>query len=143
MELQVRQMTTEDAQCVQRLSEQLGYPLSLSEIQNNIKQTTATKDHIAFVGLHEGEIVGWIHAFKALFLESTPFIEIGGLVVDENYRSKGIGKKLVSRITEWTVEMGIKEIRVRSQVKRKEAHNFYLNNGFKEIKEQKVFQMNL
>jgi GNAT superfamily N-acetyltransferase len=78
-----------------------------------------------------------------VFLESNPFVEVGGLVVDENYRSKGIGKKLVEQIKQWCVEKHISTLRVRSQVKRKEAHQFYLANGFTEIKEQKVFQINL
>jgi predicted N-acetyltransferase YhbS len=92
MEIQVRQMTEEDAPAVQKLSEQLGYVFSITEIKNNIKEVVSMKDHLAFVALYDGKIVGWIHAFKALFLESNAFIEIGGLVVDENYRSKGIGK---------------------------------------------------
>jgi GNAT superfamily N-acetyltransferase len=143
MEIQVRQMTDNDAPAVQKLSEQLGYVLSISEIKNNIRETISSKDHIAFVALHDRKIVGWIHAFKALFLGSISFIEIGGLVVDENCRSKGIGKKLIDRIKEWSLEKGINQVRVRSQVKRKEAHQFYLNNGFVEIKEQKVFQIML
>lgn len=143
MEIQVRQMTENDAPTVQKLSEQLGYVLSISEIKNNIRETISSKDHIAFVALHDREIVGWVHAFKAVFLESISFIEIGGLVVDENYRNKGIGKKLIDRIKEWSLEKGINQVRVRSQVKRKEAHQFYLNNGFVEIKEQKVFQIML
>lgn len=143
MEIQIESITLQHTPVVQKLSEQLGYPLSLNEIENNIREVMLNADHMAVVAIVNGEIVGWIHAFKAMLLESNPFIEIEGLVVDENYRSMGIGKKLVERIKQWCIEKQISTLKVRSQVKRKEAHQFYLNNGFSEIKEQKVFQINL
>jgi GNAT superfamily N-acetyltransferase len=143
MKIEIEPLTLDHALNVQRLSEQLGYPLSLHEIKNNISRVVATNDHAAFIAIMDEKIVGWVHAFKSLFLESKPFIEIGGLVVDETYRNKGIGKKLFERIKQWCVEKQISTLRVRSQLKRKEAHQFYLNNGFTEIKEQKVFQIDL
>lgn len=143
MEIQIEPITLRHAQAVQKLSQQLGYALFLNEIENNIKEVIINNDHVAFVAIANGEVAGWIHAFRAFLLESNPFIEIGGLIVDENYRSSGIGKKLVERIKQWCAEKQISTLRVRSQLKRKEAHQFYLANGFTEIKEQKVFQINI
>jgi GNAT superfamily N-acetyltransferase len=143
MEIQILPMTAGHAADVQKLSEQLGYPLSLTDIESNIKEVITANSHAAFVALHNEKIVGWIHAFRCTLLESNPFIEIGGLVVDEGYRGKGIGKKLIASIKEWSLQKGFQEIRVRSHVKRKEAHKFYTGIGFKESKEQKVFEMKL
>lgn len=143
MELQIFPITAEHALDVQQLSEQLGYPLSLGEIKTNITEIIASDEHAAFVALYNEKIVGWIHAFRCTLLESNPFIEIGGLVVDEAYRGKGIGKKLVTSVRKWSLEKRCHDIRVRSHVKRKEAHKFYTGIGFKESKEQKVFEMKL
>lgn len=143
MEIRISPIAPQHAQDVQRLSEQLGYPLTIHEIEKNIEEVALNNDHIAFIATIEEQPVGWIHAFKAVFLESKPFVEIGGLVVDETHRGKGIGKILVENIKQWCVEKQISTLRVRSQVKRKEAHHFYISNGFAEIKEQKVFQLNL
>jgi GNAT superfamily N-acetyltransferase len=143
MEIQLKPIAIQHIQDVQRLSGQLGYPLSVNEIEDNITEVISNKDHIAFVVLNNEKVIAWIHAFRAIFLESKPFVEIGGLIVDENYRGKGIGKQLIKRIKEWSLEKGIGSIRVRCNIRRKEAHQFYLNIGFDEIKEQKVFQMNL
>jgi GNAT superfamily N-acetyltransferase len=143
MEIQIERINIQHSLSVQQLSEQLGYPLSLIEIENNITEVTSKNDHVAFVAVIDKKIVGWVHAFRALFMESKPFIEIGGLVVDDEFRSKGVGKKLVERIQQWCMEKQISVLRVCSQFKRKEAHQFYLNTGFIEIKEQKVFRINL
>lgn len=143
MEIRIEPITPAHAPDIQKLSQQLGYPLSVHEIEKNITEVISSNDHAAFIAIMGNEVAGWIHAFRAVFLESNPFIEIGGLVVDENHRGKGIGKKLVERIKQWCMEKEISSLRVRSQLKRKEAHQFYLSNGFAEIKEQKVFQISL
>lgn len=143
MEIQIEPITQGHAPAIQKLSQQLGYPLSTHEIEKNITEVISKNDHATFVAIMGAEVVGWVHAFRSVFLESNPFVEIGGLVVDENHRGKGIGKKLVERIKQWCREKEVSTFRVRSQLKRKEAHQFYLRNGFAEIKEQKVFQIYL
>ena len=141
MEIQLIKMTIEHTNDVRRLSEQLGYPLSVAQIEKNITEIIASENHAAFVAFYNQKNVGWIHAFRAMLMESKPFIEIGGLVVDEKFRNNGIGKKLVEKIKIWALEKAINEVRVRSNVLRAEAHKFYLNNGFTEMKQQKVFQI--
>lgn len=143
MNIQIRTIAIEDAPYINNLSEQLGYSLSTKDTSTNIKEILTLNHHIAFVAIYNEEIVGWIHAFKTTTIESFPFIELAGLVVDEKYRSKGIGKMLVGRIKQWCIEKKISLLRVRSNVKRNEAHRFYMNLGFAEIKEQKVFQIEL
>ena len=141
MEIQLIKMTIEHTHDVRRLSEQLGYPVSTAQIESNINEIIASENHAAFVAFYNQKIVGWIHAFRAMLIESKPFIEIGGLIVDENFRNSGIGKKLVEKVKVWALKKAINEVRVRSNVLRAEAHKFYLNNGFTEIKQQKVFQI--
>jgi GNAT superfamily N-acetyltransferase len=143
MEIQLKKMTIDHVPDVRWLSEQLGYPIPTTQIEMNINELVTSPNHIAFVAIYNQQIVGWIHAFRAMLIESKPFIEIGGLVVDENFRNSGIGKKLVNKTKEWAIQKAINEVRVRSNVLRNEAHRFYLNNGFIEIKQQKVFQLHL
>jgi GNAT superfamily N-acetyltransferase len=141
MQVSIREMRPEDAGTIAMLSNQLGYQLSPQETEDQIAAVLSDKDHCAFVALAEDGILGWIHGFKAIRIETKPFIEIGGLVVDENLRGKGIGRKLVDRIQEWCVEKDINKLRVRCQTKRAGAHIFYSRLGFRETKEQKVFEI--
>ena len=76
-------------------------------------------------------------------LESGSFYEILGMVVDEAYQNLGIGKRLVQEAIRWSRNQGALSLRVRSNVKRKQAHIFYMRQGFAEMKEQKVFSLNL
>ena len=139
MEIKIREINANDASAVSELSVQLGYTLSVVETREQIEKVIATYGHCAFVAVAQEKIVGWIHAFTAITIESKPFVEISGLVVNEYCRSMGIGKKLVTRIREWAIEKGISSLRVRTNTKRLETHLFYSRIGFKELKEQKVF----
>jgi predicted N-acetyltransferase YhbS len=141
MELLIREISPKDAQAVHELSHQLGYELSVADTATQIREVLSNKDNHALVAVIDETMVGWIHAFKAVRIETKPFIEIGGLVVDEKYRSRGVGKKLVIRIKEWCTGQQIHSLRVRSNIIRMEAHLFYTRLGFAEKKEQKVFEL--
>jgi|SRR6185312_6847141 len=138
--IQIRLITENDAIALTDLSKQLGYSLSIGETAENIREVLADKDHAAFVAIIDNQVVGWIHVLRAIRIESKPFIEIGGLVVDENYRKQGIGKLLVNKAKEWSKEKHIDKLRVRCNRKRTESHQFYLALAFVELKEQKVFE---
>ena len=75
--------------------------------------------------------------FYSLKIESESFVEIGELVVNEDFRKKGIAKKLVDTVLDWSVNRKHNKIRVRSNSLRNEAHIFYNRIGFQEKKNRK------
>ncbi len=128
-----------DAQAIAMLSHQLGYPASADDILQRIEALLGHPDHCVFVSVSETQVVGWIHGFYTLNLESGPFVAIAGLVVDENHRRSGIGKALIDKVIEWSVSQKCGRVRVRCNAVRKETHRFYEAMGFREVKEQKIF----
>jgi GNAT superfamily N-acetyltransferase len=143
MEIVIREIWVEDAGQVVVLSEQLGYAMSLTDTQKQMEEIMGSKNDKAFVAIDRDKIVGWMHVFYTSRLESKSFCEIGGLVVDENSRGKGVGKLLVGQAKLWCVAKGCEKLKVRSNVIRDKAHAFYLSCNFKEAKEQKVFEINI
>lgn len=143
MQIMVREMLTKDAQAVNLLSAQLGYALSREQTFENIKAILNSKKHIAFVALHENKIVGWIGAARTIMIEVIPHFEINGLITDERYRGKGIGKLLIEKVKQWARENGNKVLSLRCNLTRTKAHLFYEHIGFKVIKEQKYFTIDI
>jgi len=139
----VRQIKEGDAPGVSLLSKQLGYTITEEETLHNIQVIHANRDHDAFVAVDGDKPVGWIHVFSAFQLESPPVTEVRGLVIDEAYRRKGIGKLLIEEAKKWCRSQGNTTLRLRCNVIRTEAHAFYLGIGFKEMKQQKMFQINV
>ncbi len=143
MEILIRRIAEQDAEAINALSTQLGYTMPIEQTLANIRSVLGTKKHNAFVAIAENKIIGWIGVAEALQIESAPFCEIRGLIVDERYRGHGIGKMLIEKVKQWSKETGNKTLRLRCNMIRKEAHLFYQHLGFKEIKEQKVFEMKI
>jgi ribosomal protein S18 acetylase RimI-like enzyme len=143
MKINVREMDVKDAEAVNILSKQLGYPLSIGQTVQNIKAVLQSQDHTVFVAEYESKIVGWIGAAQAIMIEVMPHCEINGLVIDEHHRGMGIGKLLVDKVIHWAKEKGNHKISLHCNVKRTEAHLFYEHLGFKELKQQKNFVINI
>jgi GNAT superfamily N-acetyltransferase len=143
MKIIVREMDVKDAEAVNALSKQLGYPLSVGQTLQNIREVLQSKDHTAFVAEYENKIMGWIGAAQAIMIEVMPHCEINGLVIDEHHRGIGIGKLLIDKVKHWAKEKGNNKIGLHCNVKRTEAHLFYQHLGFTELKQQKNFVINI
>ena len=103
----------------------------------------AAPDQAVFVAEIDAIVIGWVHVFANWYVESERFAEIGGLVVDERWRGKGVGGQLMQRAEVWAREDHIFIIRLRSNVIRETAHQFYINLGYSHEKNQKVFTKKL
>jgi GNAT superfamily N-acetyltransferase len=57
--------------------------------------------------------------------------------VDEQIRSRGVGRLLLEAADRWARSKGCNAISVRSNVIRERAHQFYARNGFEHVKTQK------
>jgi len=140
MNIALRDATANDSALIAELCGQLGYKTSGEKMQKRLSELINSKnDHCVFVATDEQTVVGWIHAFYSLTVESDPLVEIAGLVIDKDQHRKGIGQMLVNKVSGWAHTKEVSKLRVRSQVIRKEAHLFYQRIGFTEVKEQKVF----
>jgi len=128
-----------DAKRIAALSEQLGYPTDEGAVLGRLRAIGRRPDHGAFVAEAEGVVVGWVHVYAVATLESPAHAEIGGLVVDEAHRGRGIGRALMERAEAWARDMGLGVMRLRSNVIRAEAHAFYERIGYAPVKTQKVF----
>lgn len=138
--MNVRLVRRTDAEPLARLSSELGYSTTATEVRIRLGAILAHPDHAAFVAEHPDlGLLGWIHVFASLRIESGSFAEIGGLVVTEAQRKSGVGRALVEVAEKWTWERGLTRLRVRTNVNRDQAAPFYRKLGFREIKAQKVF----
>jgi GNAT superfamily N-acetyltransferase len=143
MEISIRRIAREDAAAISELSCQLGYPLSSEQTLQNIEAVMGNKDHDAFAAVYESNVIGWIGIAYSIQIEMPPYCEIRGLVVDDKYRKSGIGKMLIEKARQWAKERGNDKLRLRCNVIRTETHLFYQHLGFKETKQQKVFEIKI
>lgn len=96
-------------------------PRSAEEMANTIRSY--------FIAKKNGKIIG----FCALHIYSPLLAEVRSLIVKEEFRSQGVGKKLVSLILEEGSRLGIKEVLTLTYQDR-----FFKSLGFSVIEKEEI-----
>jgi GNAT superfamily N-acetyltransferase len=136
----IRRLSVDDAEAAAELSSQLGYPSSPGDLRKRIEELSHTTDRVAFTAVVDGQMVGWIDAAMERHLQYAASAVIGGLVVREDMRGQGVGRRLCVEVEEWARSKSVALVRVRSQIKREDAHRFYLRDGYRKVKTSLVFE---
>jgi GNAT superfamily N-acetyltransferase len=130
-----------DAEAVASLTTQLGYRRTAHRIAEWIAfLKSGDHEQAAFVACLDDQVIGWIEVSIERRLQSAPFGLIGGLVISERVRGRGIGRQLCQRAEQWTWDHGLDTLRVTSRSTRADAHRFYLRDGYREVKTSLVFE---
>lgn len=138
--LTIRAAELRDLQAIGDLCGQLGYEVDRDRMQRRFMQIMQDPAQILRVASDNcNGLAGWAHALPVCYLEAEAFIEIGGLVVNKSCRRMGIGQALMTSVEDWAREIGITTIRLRSNINRQGAHQFYRNIGYEIVKQQYTF----
>ena len=140
----VRLAQPRDSDRIADLAGQLGYPSTGEEVRKRLSQMQDANQYAVFVAeLPTGQIAGWIGAHVFRNVETANHVEITGLVVDQEARSRRIGKMLLDAAEGWARSIGCNAISVRSNVTRDSAHRFYVANAYEHVKTQKDLRKKL
>ena len=140
----IRLAIIEDTRALARLVGQLGYPSKVEQVHRRFEILVEKNDeNVVFVAEINGTIIGWVHAHIYNLLVDDPEIEIGGLIVDESMRGRGIGEQLMKAAETWAGEHNCNSIYLRSNTIRTRAHEFYKRIGYEIIKSQYAFRKTL
>jgi predicted N-acetyltransferase YhbS len=138
--MNIREAKIEDLPEIAILSGELGYSSDEETVRKRFMKIKSDSNHAVFVAESDSnEIAGWIHVMPRILLLSRPLAELGGLVVSEKYRRKGVGQSLMKSAETWAQNHNYEGIIVRSDTKRIESHHFYPQIGYDLLKDQKVY----
>lgn len=135
----VREVEPGDVERVAVLATQLGYPTTAVQARDRLRLLAEFRRGCVLVAEADDRVIGWIHVAAENCLEAEPWAEIRGLVVDEAWRSRGVGGELVRSAEDWGRRQGLPLLRLRTNVLRERAHDFYRRLGFRLLKTQHVF----
>jgi GNAT superfamily N-acetyltransferase len=139
--LKIRRARSSDAARLAALSDELGYPVTASEIKARLSRLQHAGNNAVFVAENSsGEVIGWLHVTVAPLLEVPLRTEVNGLVVADGHRSAGAGARLLEAAENWARKKKCVNMSVRSNVLRERAHGFYERHGYEHYKTQKAFR---
>ena len=93
-----------------------------------------TKQHYKCVGVFlKGELVGISGLWFLTRHYCGKTIEPDHVVIGENHRNKGLGKKLFEWICNYAQSIGYEATELNTYIENEKSHRFYENEGYKKL----------
>jgi N-acetylglutamate synthase-like GNAT family acetyltransferase len=127
----IRQASTSDSQSILELLTQLGYnSLSTDDVIRKINSYTQAYHQVLVMEIHE-HVVGFIslHCYESFHSEGK-IGRITAFCIHRDYHEKGYGKGLLKAAEKYFVDTGCTKAEVTSNMRRTQAHDFYLSQGY-------------
>jgi N-acetylglutamate synthase-like GNAT family acetyltransferase len=132
--LQIRKCGMNDLERVTALLREFGYPTTLSVMKERMQSMENDSLHCTLVAELDNEVVGMIglRQISSYYKQQDCITEITALIVSEELRGNGLGRRLVASAEEWARKQGCCQLFLRSgnRVERAPAHAFYRYMGF-------------
>jgi ribosomal protein S18 acetylase RimI-like enzyme len=132
--IEIKRIESNDLKDLSLLFEELSGKKTDFEIMvKNFEWINKNEDYIILGANYNGELVGSLMGIIChdLVGECKPFMVIENVIVSNNLRGKGIGKKLMTEIEKIGKERNCYYIMFVSGSQRKDAHKFYESLGYK------------
>jgi GNAT superfamily N-acetyltransferase len=139
----IRAATPADSAAITALSLQLGYAADEAAVAARVQAILQRSDHVLLVFEAAAAVVAFAHLFQRCTVETDMHAELAALVTDKDYRSHGIGGRLLAAAEQWARTRGCAFLYLRSNVIRERAHGFYERLGYTRIKTQFAFRKKL
>jgi N-acetylglutamate synthase-like GNAT family acetyltransferase len=129
--MEVREATLADAPALAPLLGELGYPVAAEQLVSRMRRMLARDDQKILIAERDGAALGLLalHVFPALAYDADLAL-IMALVVTEQARGLGVGRRLIERASVLARSLGARRLMVTTHVRRADAHAFYERLGF-------------
>jgi GNAT superfamily N-acetyltransferase len=122
----------------------LGYPVAAEMLRQRLGSIEKSGDHAVYVAVTpDRQVIGWVQVCARRLLAAGWLAEIEGLVVDQDYRQRGAGQRLMTQAEDWARTQRCEAVHVRSNVVRQEAARFYPALGYEQYKTSRVYRKTL
>jgi GNAT superfamily N-acetyltransferase len=131
--MDVREVRVADAARIAELLALLGYPAEEGAVRRRLERLQHSDPDATWVAEVDGELVGLvgIHVSQVLAYDGDA-AKVSEIVVDDRYRRKGIGARLMEVAEDEARRRGCVVLFLTTAERRKDAHAFYRKLGFEE-----------
>ncbi|GAB6168054.1 GNAT family N-acetyltransferase [Clostridium carnis] len=135
----IRECELEDYREICKLNKDFGYAYKEEIVLKRVKNILTNKRDIILVAQLNDDVIGYLHGSSYEALYSDLLVNILGFVVDEKFRSLGVGNELIKELEKWAKDNSFSGVRLISSYDSLEAHKFYEKHGYINRKNQKNY----
>lgn len=128
--IQIRELIGKQAMLNQLLLIQQLNPGLSSDKYSEMLDTMLANGYRQVGAFHKDECLGLSGFWINTKIYSDKYVELDNVIIDENHRSKKIGKLLCDWIVEEAKQKGCKTAMLDAYVENKQAHRFYFREGY-------------
>ena len=142
MDIVLRDCDANDEIALERLFLQLGYKISKEEIQEKLITLSGIPGSYQILAQIHSQIVGFIGLQISHWAHLVnPVARVTTLVIDSEWRGRGVGNKMICHVEKIATAAGCKIIEVTSATRRAEmgTHSFYHQLGYKNASDQTIY----
>ena len=126
----VRGAAPADAEAIAAMIAELGYAVTAEQVAARLGTIEEAGQEVLVAEI-DGRVVGCLSTSTMIVLHRpAPVGRISMMVVDERYRSRGIGAQMVSAAEELLGRKGCQLVEVTSNLRRVDAHRFWERIGY-------------
>lgn len=129
-DLHFRRLDASFANQIAALAQQLNPDKPPEYLRACMDEMFAMSTYRCFGALADGRLVALSSGWLTTRFYSGRQLEINNVVVDERFRSDGIGAALLAYIEAWARGQGCKTIELNAYVHNALAHRFYFRHGY-------------
>jgi GNAT superfamily N-acetyltransferase len=131
--MQIREMIAEDISQLEQLYRQFWGEESCVEAMNKQFHKLQERDsHIIISAIDNNKLIGSVMGVvcEELYGDCKPFLVLENMIVDKNYRNKGVGKALISELEKMATKRGCTQVIFVTERNRVDAIKFYESVGY-------------
>lgn len=132
----IRQAGLSDAYLAAQLAAKLWPAHTAAELLADFETLLASENAAVFLCIAHGSAIGFAQCqLRHDYVEGTHSSPVGyleGVFVEESYRNRGYGKKLVCACEQWARGRGCTEFASDCELDNRQSLAFHLNSGFQE-----------
>ena len=131
--IQIRKINKNDLERAFELLNELNEGnLDRETFLRNFDQKVQGKNSYCICAANGDEIVGVLFSeFRSKFYDPKKRLYVEDLIVDEKYRGRGVGEKILLELVEYAKNNNCGSIELTSVLENEAAHRFYEKNNFK------------
>ncbi len=121
-----------------------GYNIRYEHMSERVRDVMKSHQGTVIVAVdNSNSVIGWIQLEICSSILQDKCCNITGVYVIPNYRGRKIGKMLIEKGKEWSQEQDCSSLTILSEHNRIDSHNFYKHLGFKHLKTEESFHMEI
>ena len=128
---QVKEINIEYKKDILRLINNLNPNIAPNVLESRLLAMFNYNNYKCFGLFENDKLIGLTSCWTTVRFYSGLQIEIDNFIVDEAYRSKGVGNLFLDFITDWAKNNRYETIELNTYVNNYKSHKFYFNQDFK------------